>query len=855
MNSEVNVCLNASIIGLPDFYIITRAEKVFFKLQKTILDTSNCAMFEILLPIPNDTKKDSTEISIALKNILTAKLTINKSSENDDLIRFLKQMCNITNAVFYSIGHMNKNVFIANGLYIKESDSSEFTSIGRGSFSRDLSNILDMIMKNKKPSILKSVVTSRLGLKFYYELFKDKYPEQLREWIENSISDPKNEKVYRFLEIDWSKKELKLPSKEEAYKILDETVYGMKNVKDKIISILEMVRRSGKLSFNILLCGPAGVGKTTIAQAIAKVLNVPMSEIPMAMCQDAETFAGFGTTYNNSQEGLFTTRVFEPKYRDANGNVTTVRQMTQVIFLNELDKVYSAGNNHGSVQSTLLRALDDNREFFDIYYETCYPLENAMIIADINDKTLLQKPLLDRFLVIDIDGYSSEEKEHIFKYFVFPKQLINTKVTADELSVSDNAVKFICETSVTPGVRELKSTAEEIIGNYLTCHNDPSANTEYSEEMVREFVLHDFEKILDMITSGKDPKTISTPEAIEIGLKKYFRLYKEQYPNIMQDWLEHAINSGNVDGACRFLSVDWRRKELNLPTKEEARRILDETVYGMKNVKDRIIYILEIVRRSGRLSYNILLNGPAGVGKTTVAQAIARIFNLPMSTVPMAECLDAQSFVGFSSGYKDSKEGTFTKNVLLPKYYDEYGNVVSIARQMSQVIFLNELDKINSENSWHGSVQSVLLRMLDDNRQFYDEYHEVSYPLENAMIIADVNNKELLNKPLLDRFLVIDVDGYSSEEKIHIFNEFIFPKALHYSFVSAEELSVSDEAVDLICKNSKTPGVRELIHIADSIIGDYLVNHSGGDFNIEYTVDMIRELIGDKKDSFYFRAC
>ena len=287
MNSEVNVCLNASIIGLPDFYIITRAEKVFFKLQKTILDTSNCAMFEILLPIPNDTKKDSTEISIALKNILTAKLTINKSSENDDLIRFIKQMSNISNAVFCSVGYMCKNVFIVNDLCIKDPNSSDFSNMGPGSFSRDLSNILDMIMKNKKPSKLKSVISSKPGLKFYYELFKDKYPEQLHEWIENHIAEPRNEKVYRFLEMDWSKKELNLPSKEEAYKILDETVYGMKNIKDKIISILEMVRRSGKLSFNILLCGPAGVGKTTIAQAIAKVLNVPMSAIQMAMCQDA----------------------------------------------------------------------------------------------------------------------------------------------------------------------------------------------------------------------------------------------------------------------------------------------------------------------------------------------------------------------------------------------------------------------------------------------------------------------------------------------------------------------------------------------------------------------------------------
>lgn len=486
MKNNDDKFFDITIINLPDYYIITRVERVFFKLQKNVIDTSNCATFEILLPLQNSQNESDSDCS-SREMINTAKLIITKSTEDDDLTNYIKKLTNVTNVVFCSEGHISNNIFIANNLYIKDASSSDHSNMGPGSFSRDLNNILDMVLKKRKPSKLKSVISSKPGLKFYYELYKDRYPEQLHEWIENRIAEPRNEKVYRFLEMDWSKKELNLPSKEEAYKILDETVGEMKSVKDKIISILEMVRRSGKLSFNILLCGPAGVGKTTIAQAIAKVLNVPMSEIPMAMCQDAETFAGFGATYSNSQEGLFTTRVFEPKYRAADGKVTTVHQMTQVIFLNELDKVYSAGNNHGSVQSTLLRALDDNREFFDIYYETCYPLENAMIIADINDKTLLQKPLLDRFLVIDVDGYTTEEKTHIFNEYIFPKALHYSCVSAEELSVSDEAVALICKNCKTPGVRELIHIADSIIGDYLVNHSGDS-NIEYTEDMIHDLI-------------------------------------------------------------------------------------------------------------------------------------------------------------------------------------------------------------------------------------------------------------------------------------------------------------------------------------------------------------------------------
>lgn len=843
------------ISKLPDLYVITRPETIYFKLKNEILHTSKKASFEVLLPLQNDPDSESSdEKRPVIKQ--TAVLTLmQEKAGNCDLSNYFVKLSKYMNIHFCACGEMIKDSFRVTSLSISNSDSVGIADMGRGSFSSDMNKILDMVMNGNKPAKLKTMISSKPGLKLYFDLFKENYPNQLHDWIEYNITEGKTDKAYRFLDIDWRKKELNLPTKEEAYKILDDTVYGMKNVKDRIISILEMVRRSGKLSFNILLSGPAGVGKTTLGQAIARVFNLPMSIIPMAMCQDAETFAGFGATYNNSQEGLFTTRVFEPKYIDSEGNCSAVRQISQVIFLNELDKVYSAGNNHGSVQSVLLRVLDDNREFFDIYYETCYPLDNAMIIADVNDKSLLQKPLLDRFLVIDIDGYSTEEKEYIFKEYVFPKGLSKTRVTPEELAVSDEAVKFICETSVTPGIRELKTAADDIIGNYLAEYNDPNSRIEYSTEMVQEFVLRDFKKIYDLIASGGDPKIISTPETIEIGLKKFFRLHKEQYPNNMQDWLEYSIHNGNIEGACRFLAVDWRKNELNLPSKEEARKILDETVYGMNNVKDKIIYILETVRRSGKLSYNILLSGPAGVGKTTVAQALARIFNLPMSIIPMAGCIDAQSFVGFSSSYKEATEGTFTKNALEPKYYDAYGNIISIAHQMTQVVFLNELDKVNSENSWHGSVQSVLLRMLDDNRQFYDEYHEISYPLENAMIIADVNDKSVLQKPLLDRFLVIDIDGYSADAKIHIFKEFVFPKALHSSCVSPDELSVSDEAISFICQKAETPGVRELKHIADSIIGDYLVNYSGVDYTTEYTADMVRELIGSKKDNFYFRAC
>lgn len=364
----------------------------------------------------------------------------------------------------------------------------------------------------------------------------------------------------------------------------------------------------------------------------------------------------------------------------------------------------------------------------------------------------------------------------------------------------------------------------------------------------------DLASILKMEVEKNSPKNLATLIRTRQGLTFFYELHKEQYPKELHEWFEYHLSFGKYDKLHRFLNIDWRPPVLNLPSKEEARKILDESISGQERVKKTILAILEVIRRSGRLSKNIMLSGPAGVGKTTIAIALSRLFNLPMSFIPMAGIQDAEAFSGFAGTYNNAQEGLFTTFVLEPKFYGSNGKITSTAHQIASIAFLNELDKVCSEGNNHGSVQSVLLRMLDDNRAFYDVFYEVSYPLENVLIIADVNDKSKLQKPLLDRFMVIEVDGYSTEEKKHIFTEFVFPKALKDACVSPEELSVSQDAVDLICQRSETPGVRELRHVADSIIGDYLVNYSETDTMFEYTADMVRELDdGNHSKGLYFR--
>lgn len=338
--------------------------------------------------------------------------------------------------------------------------------------------------------------------------------------------------------------------------------------------------------------------------------------------------------------------------------------------------------------------------------------------------------------------------------------------------------------------------------------------------------------------SDRDKHITSTPEKHYL---LFYRLFHDNYPDYIQRHIEDHIGDWEYrNDIKRFIFTDWNRHDLTLPSAEEARKILDEEVYGMQEVKERILEFLEGIRRSGNLAKNLLLVGPPGTGKTTIIQVIARILGLPMSIVPMSSCSDLDSLVGFARTYSGAQEGFVTTAMLSPLFENPDGTVETL-HQFSQVLFLNEIDKLSSGN--HGNPQTIILRMADDNRQFFDVYHQVLFDLSNVVIIADANDVSEISNPVLDRFDVVNIRPYSKVEKEHIFCEYVFPKVLKTQNVNKSELSVTKEAVSLIVSSSSTDGIRELKKIAERIVGNYLLHYQKRRSTVRYTCDMVKAFL------------
>ena len=281
-----------------------------------------------------------------------------------------------------------------------------------------------------------------------------------------------------------------------------------------------------------------------------------------------------------------------------------------------------------------------------------------------------------------------------------------------------------------------------------------------------------------------------------------------------------------------MLNIQWQNTNFEPIDPVKARQILDEELYGLDSVKQRIIETIIQINRTHTLpAYGILLIGPTGTGKSQIAYAVARILKMAWTTLEMSSINDPEQLTGSSRIYANAKPGLIM---------EAFAN----AERSNLVFVINELDKASSGKG-NGNPADVLLTLLD-NLGFTDNYIECKIPTAGVYPIATANDKSCISAPLLSRFAVIELPDYTEDEKRVIFRNFAMPKVLKRIGLRAEEIVVTDEALDVIMTAYKgTCGIRDIEQVAEHIAANALYRIEAEKMTqVVYDGAMIRKLLG-----------
>ena len=346
-------------------------------------------------------------------------------------------------------------------------------------------------------------------------------------------------------------------------------------------------------------------------------------------------------------------------------------------------------------------------------------------------------------------------------------------------------------------------------------------NDDEQEESGDDMKLTSIQSITDFMTcAGR-----TLPDNIRLWARRNLAVARSH--EVSQEERRHAQRALSI-----MMNIQWKSNYFEAIDPDEARRILDEELYGMEKVKQRIIETIIQINRTHTLpAYGLLLVGPAGTGKSQIAYAVARILKLPWTTLDMSSINDPEQLTGSSRIYSNAKPGIIME-------------AFSMAGESNLVFIINELDKAASGKG-NGNPADVLLTLLD-NLGFTDNYMECMIPTVGVYPIATANDKDQISAPLMSRFAVIDIPDYTPEEKKVIFSKFALPKVLKRMSLKAEECIMTDEALNEVIElYSNTSGIRDLEQAAEHIAANALyqieVNHVE---KVEFDAEMVRELLG-----------
>ena len=319
----------------------------------------------------------------------------------------------------------------------------------------------------------------------------------------------------------------------------------------------------------------------------------------------------------------------------------------------------------------------------------------------------------------------------------------------------------------------------------------------------REFFLHQQMKTIQEELGGvshdsevEDMRKRASKKKWNKDIKQHFDKEIAKLQRMNPQVSEYSVQRNYLD---LMLELPWNEFSKDKFDLTKAKKVLDRDHFGLDDVKRRIIEYLAVLKLRNDMKSPILcLQGPPGVGKTSLGKSIAEAIGRKYVRISLGGLRDEAEIRGHRKTYIGAMPGRIIQNI-------------KKAKTSNPVFVLDEIDKLTSSNV--GDPSSAMLEVLDpeQNNEFYDNYLEKGFDLSKVMFIATSNNISNIQPALLDRMEIINVSGYTTEDKVQIGKKFLLPKQIKEHGLSTKDLKLSVRVIEKIIDGyTRESGVRGL---------------------------------------------